>query len=335
MAKIKLRPEELLAQSSEMADLKAEYEDFFQGVTGVLNSINRSWSENLSNNFSGKILTAQNSFGRVTGMLQAGVSATQNAANTFGTVDSHLASYFLGNETTISGYSGNGSLQLLSSDVNTDTRKNTIKVVEDLKPDVSGAVKEYYDQCIDDSRNTTEKSYTYTSNGSTQEGTIVGDIKYVRTNDVRTYYYDQEQGKQVENVSGGGSITGQEINIYEGNGSEEGINIKLNTIDTHAVANWDPKKGNVYASAGAEYDLASIGFHIGDSKDGLGSASAHVKTGIGLSGSIGVQNGKIKISGSAAVGIGTDIDIEINYKQAWNAVIDTVKSNHGKGGGFR
>lgn len=85
MAEIKLTPEELTAQSAEMASLQKEYETLFGQVTTALNGINDNWSENLASNFSGKIQSAQKSFSSVANMLLNGSSAAKISAAGFTT----------------------------------------------------------------------------------------------------------------------------------------------------------------------------------------------------------------------------------------------------------
>ncbi len=79
MAKIKLTPEELLAQSAELASLQTEFQTLFSQVTSALNSLNGSWSEALAGNFSGKIAAAQKSFASVADMLQNGADAAKRS----------------------------------------------------------------------------------------------------------------------------------------------------------------------------------------------------------------------------------------------------------------
>lgn len=91
MAKIRLTPEELLAQSTEMASIQAEFETLFSQVTSSLNSLNGSWSEALASNFSGKITAAQKSFSSVAEMMANGAAAARVGANTFSEPGSVLA----------------------------------------------------------------------------------------------------------------------------------------------------------------------------------------------------------------------------------------------------
>lgn len=96
MAKTQITPEELLAQSARMQELKNQYESMFQSVNGILGDINQSWSDNLANNFGAKITAAQNSFAKVVDMLQTGSNAAAGSAKTFRSVDVELASLFGG-----------------------------------------------------------------------------------------------------------------------------------------------------------------------------------------------------------------------------------------------
>lgn len=67
---IKLTPEELIAQSTELTSLQTEFESVFSQLTSTLNSMNDSWSATLAGNFAGKIQAAQKSFTSVANMLQ-------------------------------------------------------------------------------------------------------------------------------------------------------------------------------------------------------------------------------------------------------------------------
>ena len=78
---IKLTPEELLAQSTEMASIQSEFESLFSQVTSSLNNLNGSWSEALAGNFSGKISAAQKSFSAVAEMMANGATAARVSAN--------------------------------------------------------------------------------------------------------------------------------------------------------------------------------------------------------------------------------------------------------------
>lgn len=88
---IKLDPALLNAQSQEMYALAAEYDTLFKNVTATLKNMDESWSDVLSANFTGKILTAQKSFSDVTELLSQGAIAAITASITMEDVDKTLA----------------------------------------------------------------------------------------------------------------------------------------------------------------------------------------------------------------------------------------------------
>lgn len=83
MANIKLTPEELLAQGTQLSSLQTEFESVFSQVTNSLNGLNDSWSEALAGNFAGKITAAQKTFSSVANMLTNGASAARVCATGF------------------------------------------------------------------------------------------------------------------------------------------------------------------------------------------------------------------------------------------------------------
>ena len=107
---IKLTPEELLAQSTEMASIQSEFESLFSQVTSSLNNLNGSWSEALAGNFSGKISAAQKSFSAVAEMMANGATAARVGANTFSEPGAVLSLICGGGESG----SFSGSSELLS-----------------------------------------------------------------------------------------------------------------------------------------------------------------------------------------------------------------------------
>lgn len=107
---IKLTPEELLAQSTEMASIQSEFESLFSQVTSSLNNLNGSWSEALAGNFSGKISAAQKSFSAVAEMMANGATAARVSANTFSEPGAVLSLICGGGESG----SFSGSSELLS-----------------------------------------------------------------------------------------------------------------------------------------------------------------------------------------------------------------------------
>ena len=102
MAKISLDPQELKNQALQMSTLGAEYETLFSGVNSILVNVNSNWSQNLSNNFSGKISAAQRSFSQVTDMLKFGADAANSSAESFESIDFSL-SRVMGDGTVLGG----------------------------------------------------------------------------------------------------------------------------------------------------------------------------------------------------------------------------------------
>lgn len=93
-AKIQLSFDLLKQQSAEMTTLSREYEALFSSVITELHKLNSNWSQNLSNNFTSKIVSAQNSFSNVTNLLKTGAAAASSASDGFFTVDTALANSF-------------------------------------------------------------------------------------------------------------------------------------------------------------------------------------------------------------------------------------------------
>lgn len=91
-----LNPELLLEQSQEMASLKAAYESLFNNMSADLQGINSSWSDLLSNNFTGKIASAQKSFVGALNMLQNSASKASLVANAALEMDSAMATKLSG-----------------------------------------------------------------------------------------------------------------------------------------------------------------------------------------------------------------------------------------------
>lgn len=101
--KIQLTPAELLAQSQEMLSLQQEFEGLFQKTSSVLEQVNSDWSENLANNFVGKLTSAQKSFVQVVSMLAQGGSVAATSAKSFESIDSLLAKNMAGDGWSVTG----------------------------------------------------------------------------------------------------------------------------------------------------------------------------------------------------------------------------------------
>ncbi len=87
----KINSEQLLEQSNQLKALKEEYNAMFSNVTSILNEMNEGWSENLSNNFSTKISTAQKGFAKIVEMLECGEVVAKESANSFEDVNNVMA----------------------------------------------------------------------------------------------------------------------------------------------------------------------------------------------------------------------------------------------------
>ncbi len=92
--KIQVTPEELQAQATEMKNLENDFSLLFSGVSDVLKKVNNNWSPNLSNNFEGKINSAQKSFSAITQELKTGADVANTCAVTYQSVDSELSKFY-------------------------------------------------------------------------------------------------------------------------------------------------------------------------------------------------------------------------------------------------
>ena len=92
--KVKITPAELQAQATEMKALQGELTVLFSNVSSDLEKVNMNWSPNLSNNFAGKINSAQKSFSDITQELMNGAKVADTCAVTFQSVDSELAKLY-------------------------------------------------------------------------------------------------------------------------------------------------------------------------------------------------------------------------------------------------
>lgn len=165
MADIKLTPEELMAQSTEMASLQQEYETIFTTVTKALNGINDSWSENLAHNFSGKIQSAQKTFASIANMLLNGSSAARLSSLTFssGTGISGILENLLGKDgltsgtvselakwiqqEELNGTQGSWISELMEMGADTETIQEAVEKIKDQ--DYMGALQLAYEKGLD------------------------------------------------------------------------------------------------------------------------------------------------------------------------------------------
>ena len=87
-----LTPELLLEQSQEMFSICSAYENLFGNISSDLNGINGSWSDLLSNNFAGKIGSAQKTFSGALTMFRNSASSIRTVAETTREMDTAWAS---------------------------------------------------------------------------------------------------------------------------------------------------------------------------------------------------------------------------------------------------
>ena len=147
MPDIILAPEELMAQSAEMASLQADYESLLAQVTNVLRGFNDNWSPNLASNFEGKILGAQKSFSNIANMLANGSGAARLSSATFaGNLNSYLSA-LMGDENgdlgkLIGGLDGNAAqwaAHMLGYGAEYDSVKDVVGMVQ--SGDYEGALR--------------------------------------------------------------------------------------------------------------------------------------------------------------------------------------------------
>lgn len=122
--KIVLDAAELLSQSESLKSLGDEYDAMFTKVTSILNEMNDGWSENLANNFVGKISTAQKGFSKIVEMLMCGQTVAKEAATSFEDVNAVMARQISG---AFSGLFENIDLGSLSGMIGTGVNLDLLK----------------------------------------------------------------------------------------------------------------------------------------------------------------------------------------------------------------
>ena len=80
MSDIKITPEQLLAQSSQMADIQSSFEEVFSKFSNILEFMNSSWSAVIAHNFTGKIQSAQNVCSKIVEMFGNGADSAKMSA---------------------------------------------------------------------------------------------------------------------------------------------------------------------------------------------------------------------------------------------------------------
>ncbi len=124
---IKILTADLVAQANTMKTLKEDYNALFGQVVSILNEMNDGWSENLSNNFSTKITTAQKGFAKIVEMLESGETVAKEASTGFTEINAAMAKQIANGPiaelfTAISSNLGNLSLNdMIGTGINLDT----------------------------------------------------------------------------------------------------------------------------------------------------------------------------------------------------------------------
>ena len=319
MKRIQLTPTELKSQASEMTSLMEEYESLFGSVTNILNDTNNHWSANLSHNFAGKITSAQKGFSTVIDMLQYGATAASSSAESFEGIDAQLGKILHGIENRISNVGKSSQLQLGTQTISKKTSDNTIGITGDYKKDI----EKFYHKKMDENT-PDEDGYSYEKVGTDfGRTTLFGNVYYEKKRDIHRYYGNYQSGSNYERANGSASIIAEEIVIAE-HGCDTEFDIKVNHIKYYGDSEYNPRNGTAYFSAGVNYDVVSVGIKAGDIKKDLIEAEVNLKAGLGLGMEAGIDDGIIKVNVSAALGPGFDINLELNYKEAWNEVCDML-----------
>lgn len=156
---IKLSPEELMSQSTELTSLMSEFETFFSELKSQLNSLNGEWSEAISRNFTGKLQNVQVGCAGIVDMIRNGASAAKLGSLTFSqgsSVDNILGSMMKYGESKVfkeidsivkslgSGDEATIAEKLLSKNYDTETIKNVLKDVKD--GNYESAIKAVYEK---------------------------------------------------------------------------------------------------------------------------------------------------------------------------------------------
>lgn len=82
-----LSPAELRNQAARMSSLMNDYDSLFSELVRILHTVNNNWSENLSNNFEGKISSAKQCCAVILDTLQFGIDAANQSADSFESID--------------------------------------------------------------------------------------------------------------------------------------------------------------------------------------------------------------------------------------------------------
>lgn len=80
MADIKITPEQLMAQSSKLANVQRSFEEVFTKLSSILESMNSQWSSVIAHNFTGKMQSAQKVCSNIVEMFGNGANSAKMSA---------------------------------------------------------------------------------------------------------------------------------------------------------------------------------------------------------------------------------------------------------------
>jgi uncharacterized protein YukE len=140
-----LTPELMLEQSQQMLNLRADYENLLSNIASDLNNMNTCWSDILSNNFSGKIGSAQKAFSGALVMLQNSANSVKMVAETAQEMDKSWASKIGGSadQSLVGLYKNPVMTQLALNLINWDPKaevKNALELLDKWKETVDDTV---------------------------------------------------------------------------------------------------------------------------------------------------------------------------------------------------
>lgn len=152
--KVQLSPEELKSQSAEMSALQGEFDALFSSINSELRSVNSNWSENLANNFVGKITSAQAGLAKVVELLGTGAAAAGSSAESFLNVDGELSKLMSTDHTS---NDKSGAPDIKANSTNMSTIWNDIKDRWNETGDAYAWARENYNKLPEDLRKKVEE----------------------------------------------------------------------------------------------------------------------------------------------------------------------------------
>ncbi len=284
MTQILVTPEQLVAQSAEMANIRNEFDGLQQQLSNALIRMNEAWSPNMSNNFSSKITSAQKSFMSVLNMLDNGSAAARIGANTFdGNIDGVMAA--MAENPSLADWLGKHADEMTDFTANfigtalgSESFKNSEKILYEAADkvqngDFAGALKQVLNQGAD----ITSEAVT----GNFITGTVFKGLKALTKVDLKDHAesfmkdtahdYNEKLGQWFEQV-GSGDISGalkttaESAFVMPWNILKSGLDLGADISDTwfgtsvnqDALKNLGDIEGTIYTlctgdSAGAAY----------------------------------------------------------------------------------